>query len=214
MPPSHEDLTWCNTAKIIIKKVCIFLSLLTGILKTRKITFLCTLLVLGQMISSVTRQHDTLSMTEALMLQQRLGILMAKSRWVIFNSASSLAVSFLPRSLGSHLSFEAALRFLVFWSINIRIYWRQNNKLVWLFITYHFFVILEIQWLYFMQLHILQLATCNSSFPNYFAVKDFLKLFFKFAGTCLQQIWSIIQYWMQRKSWYCNSMLLSSSVSA
>lgn len=42
--------------------------------------FLFTLLVLGPMISSVTRQHDTLSMTEALMLQQRLGILMAKSR--------------------------------------------------------------------------------------------------------------------------------------
>ena len=146
------------------------------------------------MISSVTRQHDTLSMTEALMLQQRLGILMAKSRWVIFNSASSLAVSFLPHSLGSHLSFEAPLQFLVFWSINIRIYWRQNNKLVWLFITYHFFVILEIQWLYFMQLHILQLATCNSSdfFPNYFAVKDFFKLFFEFARTCLQRIWSVI----------------------
>lgn len=42
--------------------------------------FLFTFLVLGPMISSVTRQHDTLSMTEALMLQQRLGILMAKSR--------------------------------------------------------------------------------------------------------------------------------------
>lgn len=58
----------------------IFVSLLTGIFKIRKITYLCTLQVLGQMISSVTRQHDTLSMTEALMLQQRLGILMAKSR--------------------------------------------------------------------------------------------------------------------------------------
>lgn len=57
-----------------------FCYLLTCILKCRKITFLCALPVLGQMISSVTRQHDILSMTEALMLQQRLGILMAKSR--------------------------------------------------------------------------------------------------------------------------------------
>lgn len=126
-----------------------------------------------------------------------------------FNSASSLPISFLPYSLGSHLSFEAALQFLVFWTVTIRMCWRQSNELVWLVITCPFFVVLGIQYLYFLHLH------CNIFLLASLVISA--KLLHSMLIVSLSLLASasirLDQLSFCRKSWCCSSILLPSSVS-